>query len=133
MNKFCFFLLKMLTKLKETDQTIYLTCRCCRGVMKCFCSSSALCCREGRLYLASRCRYVDVSIDKKIPHPVLSNLKEYHILRFVSLVTSEILVLGRFSDKFSLLWLNTSGKRLVLKKIHHLHLSIVQNLFIWGT
>ena len=43
-----------------------ITCRCCRGVMKCCCTSCALCCREGRPYPASLCRYVDVSVDGHI-------------------------------------------------------------------
>ena len=43
--------------------------------------------------------YNDVSVNTWMLHPLLSNLEEYHILRFISLFMSENLVLGRFSDK----------------------------------
>ena len=74
-------------------------CRSCRGVIKCCCTSCALCRWEGWPYSASWCKYVDVSVDTQMPHPLSSNLEEYHILRFISLFTSENLILGRFSDK----------------------------------
>ena len=73
------------------------------GVNECCCTSCALWCREGWPYPASRCWYVGVSVDGHIPHPSSSTLEEYHILRVVSLVTSENLILGRFSDKNILL------------------------------
>ena len=72
-------------------------CRCCRGVMKCCCTSCALLYMEGWSYLASRCRYVDISVHVRIPRPSSSSLDEYHIPRVVSLVTSENLILWRFS------------------------------------
>ena len=78
-------------------------CQCCQGVMKRCCTSCTLCCQEGRIYPASLCRYVDVCIDILISHPLLSDLEEYHILRSISLFTSENLILGRFSDKNILL------------------------------
>ena len=81
---------------------LYITSRCRRGgggVMKCCCTSFALFCWESRPYLASRYRYVDVFVDIRIPPPLSSLLEEYHILRVISLVTSENLILRRFSDK----------------------------------
>ena len=75
------------------------TCRWCLGVMKCFCASCALLCREGCSYPTSRCRYVDVFIDGCIPPPTVSALDKYCIPRVLSLVATEKLILWRFSDK----------------------------------
>ena len=53
--------------------------------MKSCCMSHAVLCGEGWSYPASRCRYVDVSIDDHVPWSSPLALDEYHIPREMSL------------------------------------------------
>ena len=55
---------------------VLVTCQCCPGVMKYCRTSCALRCWEGWSYPTSRCQYVDVSVDRRIPRPSLSALDE---------------------------------------------------------
>ena len=55
---------------------VLVTCQCCPWVMKYCRTSCALRCWEGWSYPTSRCQYVDVSVDRRIPRPSSSALDE---------------------------------------------------------
>ena len=84
------------------NKLVLVTCRWCPGVMKCFCTSCALYCWEGCTYPTSQTPSADMLTypSTAVPYGGQNRfLLNTTLQERLSLVTSENLVLRRFSDK----------------------------------